>query len=541
MKLMRLPRRLTFRIGLVMGTILLATLFGHTALTEHRQQEVAGQRAAAEATILAHTIAASVVESFLATDYARLESTLQRFVTFSDLRRISVLDREGRSRGEILRHPDGRIEPRLGATVLQPPPTLAGHVATSSATTDHTLLVWHPLLDDEEDNPGWVRLEYDTSVAETAAADLWQASRYAGVAALLLVATGLFGVLAGPVRALARAIDFASRLGQADERLPAYSGPIEIERLYRALNHASRHLAENAHDQRLSASVFDNTNEGILIADAERRILRVNAAFTEITGYSAAEVVGRTPSLLRSGVHDEAFYAAMWRALAARGYWRGEIWNRRKNGELYAEMLDINTVLDDNGKVSHYIGVFGDISDLKATERRLETMAHFDRLTGLPNRSLLMDRLGQSIARAERSGNRLAVGFLDLDGFKPVNDTCGHEVGDQLLIQVAERLGNAVRTGDTVARLGGDEFILLIDELKGLGEIAPTMERVLTAIAEPYTVDGHTLVVTASIGVAVYPTDGDNPRTLLAHADQAMYEAKAGGRNVYLPYRPTKV
>lgn len=536
MTLFRLPGRLSLHIGLVMSAILVGTLVAHTAWIEYRQHEVARQRTAEEGTILAHTVVAAVTEPFLANDQAGMDGALRRFATFPGVARITVLNNQGEPRVDLLRSMGNRPRPVADPSELRPPTGLQEQMVEGRTLIDHTMLIWHPLLEGEPRNPGWVRLEFDTDAA-AAATRPWHDLRYAASAAVLLVAAGLFGVLAGPLQALRRAMEFAGRLGHKGERLPTIRGPMEIAQLYSALNQASGRLADSERSLRLAASVFDHTREGILITDADRRILQANAAFTEITGYPIDAVVGKKPSLLRSGLHDDAFYAAMWRTINVRGHWRGEIWNRRKNGEIYAEMLNIDAIHDDKGGISHYIGVFGDISDIKATERRLETMANYDRLTGLPNRGLLVDRLGQSIARAERSGIRLAVGFLDLDGFKPVNDTWGHEVGDHLLVQVAERLGNAVRAGDTVARIGGDEFVLLIDELKDSNEIPRTMERVLASIAKPYTVDGNAMSVTASIGVAVYPHDGNNPRVLLANADHAMYEAKAAGRNVYRTYR----
>lgn len=281
---------------------------------------------------------------------------------------------------------------------------------------------------------------------------------------------------------------------------------------------------------RLAASVFANSQEGITITDPHNHIIDVNAAFSRITGYARAEVLGKNPSVLKSGHQDENFYAQMWHAIQSQGRWQGEIWNRRKSGEIYAEILSIDAVLDETGKIQHYVGVFSDISPIKHHQAELERIAHFDTLTGLPNRRLLADRLQQCIARSQRGGGRLAVCYLDLDGFKPVNDQFGHESGDQLLIEIGRRLSGISRSGDTVARVGGDEFVLLLSDLDDLAECRQALKRLLAAICQPVVLQQATVSVSASIGVTLYPDDDADPDTLLRHADQAMYQVKASGK-----------
>lgn len=289
----------------------------------------------------------------------------------------------------------------------------------------------------------------------------------------------------------------------------------------------------NGEQLRLAASVFDSAMEGIIITDAESRIIRVNEAFTRVTGYGAAETVGRRPSLLRSGLHDRAFYAGLWAALTASGTWRGEIWNRRRNGEVYPQILHISSVRDETGRPTHYIGIYADITDLKATQRKLERLANFDPLTGLPNRTLLTDRLRQAMAQNRRRRRILAVCFLDLDGFKAINDTRGHAVGDRVLAEVGRRLQGVVRAGDTVARIGGDEFVILFGDLAGEAELASGLGRVLELVAEAYDTGAGPAELSASIGVALFPRDDTDAETLLQHADRAMYDAKREGRNRY--------
>ena len=289
---------------------------------------------------------------------------------------------------------------------------------------------------------------------------------------------------------------------------------------------------QSAEQLKLAAAVFEQSAEGIMITDAEHDVVMVNQAYTAITGYSPAEVIGKAPPVMTSTELDEQFVSAVWKDVETNGYWHGEIWNRRKGGEVYPELVSISRVLDDEGKVGHYIAILTDISEHKANEAHIHRLAHFDALTGLPNRSLLADRVGQSLSRVERNAEQLALVFLDLDRFKNVNDSLGHRVGDELLIQVAERLRRVLRDEDTVSRLGGDEFILVLPNTTADGA-AHVAEKVLKEIAATYRIDNHELNVTASIGIAMYPTDGDSYDALSMCADAAMYRAKQGGRNTF--------
>jgi diguanylate cyclase (GGDEF)-like protein/PAS domain S-box-containing protein len=284
---------------------------------------------------------------------------------------------------------------------------------------------------------------------------------------------------------------------------------------------------------RLAAKVFENTQEGVTITDHDTRILAVNRAFTEVTGYAEEEVIGMTPRVLQSGRQDRAFYDAMWDALDQSGQWKGEIWNRRKNGEIYPEWLSISSVRNEAGELSHYVGVFSDITEIKRSQEKVSFLAYHDPLTQLPNRLLFNDRLTQSIQRASREKKLFAIYFIDLDHFKHVNDSLGHHVGDRLLREVAAQMQAQLRRTDTIARLGGDEFIVMVEEIDGLRGAALVAEKLAAVFQEPIALEGHDLYVTASIGVCMYPADGADANTLIRNADAAMYRAKSNGRNQF--------
>jgi diguanylate cyclase (GGDEF)-like protein/PAS domain S-box-containing protein len=293
---------------------------------------------------------------------------------------------------------------------------------------------------------------------------------------------------------------------------------------------------------RIAATVF-NAQEGMTVTDEQGTILRVNHAFTKITGYSAEEVVGQNPRILKSGRQGAEFYAAMWQQIVSKGLWEGEIWNRRKNGEIYPEYLTITAVKDTEGKVTNYVATFNDITLSKASLEEIKTLAFYDPLTRLPNRRLLMDRLGKVLASNKRSGNGGAILFLDLDHFKNLNDTLGHDYGDLLLQQVTERLKSCVREGDTVARLGGDEFVVMLEDLSGKEvEAAAQAEsiatKILTALNQPYQLGTHIYSNTSSIGIALIKDGEQGREVLLKQADIAMYQSKSAGRNTISFFDP---
>ena len=281
---------------------------------------------------------------------------------------------------------------------------------------------------------------------------------------------------------------------------------------------------------RLLSTIVANLREGLVITDLDGTILEVNARFCEITGYSAEEIIGQNPRILRSGRNEDAFYASMWSAILSTGQWAGEIWNRRKDSVAYPEWLSISVVRDANGTPDHYIGVFTDLSQIKAQQERLEHLVHYDALTQLPNRTLLADRMKLALAHARRTGGLLAVCYLDMDYFKPINETYGHEVGNAVLGEISERLKRILRDGDTAARMGGDEFVLLLSGLADANECSRILERILETIAQPIMIGKETHALSASIGATLFPQDNADADRLLRHADQALYSAKEAGR-----------
>lgn len=290
---------------------------------------------------------------------------------------------------------------------------------------------------------------------------------------------------------------------------------------------------------KLMGKVFENAEEGVMITDADSNILNVNNSFEKVTQYSRDEVIGKKPSLLHSGNHDNGFYRRMWEIIVREHRWHGEIWNRRKNNELYPEWLSITAVLDDSNTVSHYIGIFSDVSTENEGNERLYHLAHYDSLCNLPNRMLFYDRLRQAVSRIKRSDKQIAVIFMDLDGFKAVNDDYGHSIGDELLQHVSKRVVSMLRESDTLARIGGDEFTLIINDVENIDSLKIIATKILSIIQEPYTLHGNTFTVSASIGISLLPDDTEDMNTLVKQADIAMYKAKKEGKNRFKFYDAT--
>ncbi len=312
--------------------------------------------------------------------------------------------------------------------------------------------------------------------------------------------------------------DRLARLGSA------VSGALERQRLRDEQRRADA-------DLRLAATVFESSAEGVTITDAAGAILAVNAAFTRITGYEEAEVLGQNPRILQSGRHELSFYRALWATLLATGSWRGELWNRRKDGRIYPEWMTISVVKDQAGRTTNYVGVFTDIGDAKQAQHDLDFLAHHDALTGLPNRTLLLDRLEQAIRRADETADPIAVVLVDLDRFAEVNHTLGYPVGDEILTTLGGRLQDQLAPSETLARLAGDEFVMVIEVFRGAEQLGLAVRSLLDQIAMPITIDGREVIVTGTAGISMYPVDAANAAALLHRAEDAMRVAKARQRN----------
>jgi diguanylate cyclase (GGDEF)-like protein/PAS domain S-box-containing protein len=289
---------------------------------------------------------------------------------------------------------------------------------------------------------------------------------------------------------------------------------------------------------RLAARLFECSREAILVTDTNRNVISVNRAFTEITGYAPEEVLGRNPRMWSSGRHDDDFYRNLYAAIHGEGYWQGEIWNKRKNGEIFPEWVSISAIKNDRREIANYLCIATDISGRKKDEERLHLLANYDELTALPNRRMFDQRLDYALAHADRYGKQLAVVYIDLDGFKIINDTLGHAAGDLLLTEAAERLRQCLRKSDAVARFGGDEFVALITESAQQHDVVGVAHKLLEAMACPYLLSGQECRLSASIGISSYPDDGDDAQTLIKNADIAMYRAKAQGKNNFQFYSP---
>lgn len=290
---------------------------------------------------------------------------------------------------------------------------------------------------------------------------------------------------------------------------------------------------EERHRLGLAALVFSEVSDAIVVTDERSRIVDVNPAFCRITGYTREEVIGRNPNMMKSDRHDATFFASMWKSLNVTGRWQGEIWDRRKSGEVYPKWLSISAIRNSMGAVTNYVGIFSDIAYAKTTEEQLERATHFDAITGLPNRVLFRERVRQALIRATMNGTMLAVLFLDIDEFKRVNDAFGHHAGDELLDAVGERIALLLRETDTVARMSEDEFAIVLSGMDAATNVAIVARKVLQAFSKPFRVAEQEVYTTASLGVALYPDDAGDIENLLRDADTAMYHAKQSGRNTY--------
>jgi len=343
------------------------------------------------------------------------------------------------------------------------------------------------------------------------------------------------GFRSGAYDYILRPIDIDLLRNKVKVFLKLYRTEKELKYANNLLTQKAEHLDHKLSEQveinnalKFTEQVFENSINGIIVVDEQLRFMRVNKAFTKMTGYSPAELIGQTPRILSSGLQDRNFYTQMWETLKTKGTWQGELWNKRKGSELYAEMLSINAVRDKNGLVSNFIGIVTDITEKKKAHERNEHLANYDYLTELPNRLKLMNNLEDSLNSPLNTP--LTLLFLDLDKFKAVNDNYGHQVGDDLLVAVAKRLKSCIRDGDLVARLGGDEFIIILKNPLHAQQAGENVaKKVITAISSPFNINGLTIAINTSIGISLYPTDAGTADKLITLADNAMYLSKSKG------------
>ncbi len=324
-------------------------------------------------------------------------------------------------------------------------------------------------------------------------------------------------------------------LGAADFLHKPFKIEIACLRINNLLERESmrRDLVIKEQQQRLAVSVFNYSHDGIMVSNTDNQLIDVNHSFSRITGYQANEVLGKNPRILQSGQQSDKFYQEMWSYLLKHDYWSGEFWNKHKDGHLFAVQSSIAVIRNEKGHIDHYISIFSDITLRKSHDETLKRIAYFDELTGIPNRTLLTDRLTQGIAQSVRNKKTMALCFLDLDGFKHVNDQFGHDVGDKLLIESTQRIGRCLRKVDTLARIGGDEFVVLLLGLRSDDEYIISVERILNVLQQPFLIDENSINISGSIGVTLFPQNDNDSDILLRHADQAMYIAKQKGKNQY--------
>ena len=388
---------------------------------------------------------------------------------------------------------------------------------------------------------GWIGLVRE-NVTQAYAPAIHLRNRILLVGALLGVLFACLGWLlaeriARPIVRISQAADKIAG-GDLDQDVTQESGDGEVAHLAKAIHDMVAHLTQEIAQRRLaeqglrlSARVFEQSNEAIMITDAQRNIVTVNRAFIEIFGYTESEVLGNSPRMFKSGRQSAEFYRSLYADLASTGQWHGEMWNKRKSGEVFPEWVSISAVRDEQGEISNYIAIYLDLSASKKEQERIAYLASYDMLTGLPNRYLLNDRLEQGLNLAKRHDNKLAVLFVDLDHFKNINDILGHDVGDEMLRMAAERLKSCLRRTDTLARQGGDEFVAVLGDIESVDEVTFVVEKMIASLCGQFGIREHQLGITTSIGVSIFPDDGEDAVTLMRNADMAMYRAKDAGRN----------
>ena len=512
-------------LGIAVVYALMMSLFVADVMS--RQLRLMAQDNMARARSMVQTLSVNSAAWVLSGDLKGAGELINAIASTPGLRYAMILDRSGR----VLAHSDPA---RIGQYVTDPVSidilqgTPAIHVATLSGLIDASAPV---TAAGHAEVIGWVRAGLDQSAQIRARTQLTRE------AALYILITVLIGTLIATLvgnrltRRLGRLVEHADALrsGIRLGPLPTAIGDSDLGKLETAFSTMAETIWSREDKLRKLNSAIENSTAGIMITDVSGTIEYVNPAYEQMCGWTQAELLNTRSALLAEHPGDDN--SAMWTALRIEGCWSGEVWNRNKRGEIHPELLSVSALIGDDRAITSLVGVFSDISTLRHYEHQLERIAHYDALTGIPNRVLLADRMKQAIAQSQRERSLLAICSLDLDGFKPINDVLGHEAGDHILVEMARRINRSIRGGDTVARLGGDEFVVVLLGLERIEECTATLTRLLENIAEPIMIEDHDFTITASIGVSIFQGVEGDPDALLRNADKAMFVAKEGGKN----------
>jgi len=522
---MPIARKLSTRILLlaVAAQTAVILLFAAYLAEELSQQET---RAATQASMTIAESIARVGSGALATaDLFGFEQTLRQAVHNRDVIAITYIDLRGRA---LL-----RVEPAADTT-HERVAYAAGSVHALPADRQVRILAdrveaWHSIA---AGTPfGWVRVEFSLADARATSRRIWLDALVVAIAGIALYVLLFSVLLHRPMRVLRSAAAFAEGLStRHGTQLEIETGSQELNAVVEALNKTSKRLQAQDEELEMASLVYRASAEAMFITDRDNHIVAINPAFTELTGYTPEEILGQDPKILGSKRNSQSFYREMWQAIGETGQWQGEIWNKRKNGEEFAEWLTINTIYDDAGAVHRRVSLFSDMTERKKAEETIWQQANYDLLTGLPNRRLFRDRLVQELRQAQRQKQPLALLSIDLDRFKEINDVFGHTVGDQLLVEVAQRIAGCLRESDTVARTSGDGFAATLAHVADPGVAERVAQSILQKVGEPLDVGGEAAYISACIGITLYPNDADEMEALLKNAEEAMYVAKKQGR-----------
>ncbi|WP_347986281.1 EAL domain-containing protein [Methylomonas sp. AM2-LC] len=523
-----MPNRLLIRLTLLGSIGALISIFALGSYIAYVQREQALNEILLEANMLATGLANAIAPILVVRDYGNVDLTAMQYTAHPKLTGLSITNANGQIIYQTKLDPYSKQFNIMHSGML----TLPTKQSVQAEIVDALIISWQPI--NAGKNIGWVQVELSLAQINARQAQIIMTSIVVAICAALFSCLVLALALKKTIKELRAAAKFASSLPEKQGRTLQNSlSSLEIEMLVSALNRASKELYVQDENIKLAAMVYQASSEAMLVTDAHNHIIDINPAFTQMTGYSLAEIVGTDSQFLSSGLQDTHFYNDMWEKLNEKGVWQGEVWSRRKNGEIFAESLTINTIYHEDGTVHRRVALFSDISEKKKTDEIIWEQANFDHLTQLPNRSMVYNRLDQEIKKSHRTGLPLAIMFVDLDRFKEVNDSLGHEAGDSLLKEASKRMLGCVRESDTVGRLGGDEFTVFLSELEDIDSVGRVAANILNALSIPYQLGDQLTYTSASIGITIYPDDATDISTLLKNADQAMYAAKHRGRNCY--------